>query len=228
MNDAVERGARPRPGCVRPGRAHDLEIQRDERRDGAHPGLLREAAERNGIARVRRDVTLNPPDASRVNWPSWPENIDPITDTYTRMNTTSANMPSVIEVRKRRASGYARPSRTCSERLRDPTDRVTDRALLLRHEHDRGADEHQTLGDEEEHADAAVQRERDRAPRSRPRASTRTASVVVTVRRGKFRASAGPIPANTSTGPITTPTNDPPVTPRPVRSRPTAASASPP
>ncbi len=33
------------------------------------------------------------------------------------MKTTSANIPSVIDVRKRRASGYASPSRTESERL---------------------------------------------------------------------------------------------------------------
>ena len=46
--------------------------------------------------------------------------------------------------------------------LGDAPDRVADRTLLLRHEHDRRADEHQALRDEQEHVDAAVQRERDR------------------------------------------------------------------
>src|SRR3954454_23473296 len=62
-----------------------------------------------GFAGLDWTTTLNPPDASRVNVPICPENIAANTDTTTRMNTTSANIPSVIDVRNRLANGYASP-----------------------------------------------------------------------------------------------------------------------
>ena len=100
--------------------------------------------------------------------PIWPENIDANTETSTRMKTTSANIPSVIDVRKRRASGYASPRRTDERPLRDRPIAVADRLLVLRGEHDRRADEHETLDDEQQHVDVDVERDRDRNRRDRP------------------------------------------------------------
>ena len=76
------------------------------------PGSRASASNATGFVGFDCTTTLKPPDASLVNWPIWPANIAENTDTSTRMKTTSANIPSVIDVRKRRASGYASPSRT--------------------------------------------------------------------------------------------------------------------
>ena len=63
------------------------------------------ASKATGLLGFDCTTTLKPPDASLVNWPICPENIEANTETSMRMNTTSANIPSVIDVRNRRANG---------------------------------------------------------------------------------------------------------------------------
>ena len=150
-------------GRASPGARTTCEVERDQRRDRSHARTrARVAANGTGSLGFDETTTLNPPDASLRELAELPGEHRP----------DHRDVHEDEHDQREHAERHRRPE-PAGERIREPephlerpvgepSDRVTDRALLLRHEHHRRAHEHQALRDEQEHTDAAVQRERDR------------------------------------------------------------------
>ena len=157
-----EGGARPGARLGEAGSAHDLQIQRYERSDCVHAGLCRKPVERHRVGRIRCDRHVVPARCLTRE----------LTELAREHCTDDRDIHQDEHHEGEHAEGHRRakaarqlvrePEPHVQGSVRDLSDRVTDRALLLRDEHHGRADQHQALRDEQEDADAAVQRKRDR------------------------------------------------------------------
>ena len=217
----VEPGRGPLAGLGETGRGDDLHVLGRERRDRAHVGLARDRVERDRVARVRLHDDVE--TARRVA-----RELADLADEHRREHRDEhedehdqREHPERHRRPEPSRQRVGQPEPDGQRSLRDPPDPVPDRLLVLRGEHDRGADEDEALHDEHQHVDARGRVRSRRGPRATAHARTIAPIAVLTAAarercgRASARCRRTRRPGRASARGTTSPRRRPPVSSEP-------------